>query len=252
MPSKQRNIAYDALTVFGAIMLLCYITRLWPLLLLALVGAIIATLVLLFRLPNAAEPGLVQPDQPPVQVDTERELIRMAFGIIQRRITNEILNDYPNARWVWESPNAMKSIANGEHVYVLLNKAGGYKRVCVEICDLQFVGLHYNAPTPVPDIPKADGSEDNEDPPVDEASIDEAPAGEANYGLLAFSWVDEQMLTLTALCSEAIARKETSFIISSSVLPDKESWDAICRELMRHDFPNAQIVEDGIRINTPQ
>ena len=40
--SKKRHISYEALTLLGVIMLLCFITRLWPILLLALVGAIIA------------------------------------------------------------------------------------------------------------------------------------------------------------------------------------------------------------------
>lgn len=46
--SKKRHIAYEALTLLGVVILLCFITRLWPILLLALAGAVIAAVVLLF------------------------------------------------------------------------------------------------------------------------------------------------------------------------------------------------------------
>ena len=44
--SKKRHIAYEALTLLGVVILLCFITRLWPILLLALAGAVIAAVVL--------------------------------------------------------------------------------------------------------------------------------------------------------------------------------------------------------------
>ena len=57
--SKKRHIAYEALTLLGVVILLCFITRLWPILLLALAGAVIAAVVLLFaslRKPEAVIP----------------------------------------------------------------------------------------------------------------------------------------------------------------------------------------------------
>lgn len=65
--SKKRHISYEALTLLGVIMLLCFITRLWPILLLALVGAIIAAIALLFvslRKPETVAPAPPLPPPP--------------------------------------------------------------------------------------------------------------------------------------------------------------------------------------------
>ena len=101
--SKKRHISYEALTLLGVIMLLCFITRLWPILLLALVGAIIAATALLFvslRKPETVAPA--PPLPPPPMPENEGDLVRMAFTILERRITETVLCQHPRARWVWE------------------------------------------------------------------------------------------------------------------------------------------------------
>ena len=94
--SKKRHISYEALTLLGVIMLLCFITRLWPILLLALVGAIIAAIALLFvslRKPETVAPA--PPLPPPPMPENEGDLVRMAFMILERRITEAVLCQHP-------------------------------------------------------------------------------------------------------------------------------------------------------------
>ena len=67
----------------------------------------------------------------------------MAFGSMQRRITELVTADFPNARWVWKTPNAMRNIATGNEVRILLNHAGGYREAIVVIRGLQVCSLTY-------------------------------------------------------------------------------------------------------------
>lgn len=149
-------------------MLLCFITRLWPILLLALVGAIIAATALLFvslRKPETVAPA--PPLPPPPMPENEGDLVRMAFTILERRITETVLCQHPRARWVWETQKSRKSHAYGRAAFYLLNHAAGFRRAQVVVADLQFMGLRYNTALP-PD------TRDETHKPV------EAPSGGSN------------------------------------------------------------------------
>ena len=52
----KRHMAYEALVLLGLLALLTYITRLWPILLLIILGIFIATLRLLFLSSKKVEP----------------------------------------------------------------------------------------------------------------------------------------------------------------------------------------------------
>ena len=52
----KRHMAYEALVLLGLLALLTYITRLWPILLLIILGIFIATLRLLFLSSEKVEP----------------------------------------------------------------------------------------------------------------------------------------------------------------------------------------------------
>ena len=54
--NKKRHMAYEALVILGLLALLLYITRLWPILLLVILGIFIATLRLLFLSSSKVEP----------------------------------------------------------------------------------------------------------------------------------------------------------------------------------------------------
>ena len=71
----------------------------------------------------------------------------LAYSVILRRVTELVLSEYPEARWVWEAPNAEKLIRENQEVFILLNRAGGYRRAKVVIRNLQVVGIDYNPQT---------------------------------------------------------------------------------------------------------
>ena len=116
----KRHIAYEVLTILGMLALLLFICRLWPILLLVILGIFIAALRLLFlSFPKVEE---VHPLLPPAQTEpTEQEMQDMTFGAVQKRITELVTADYPDARWVWKTPNAKSNIAAGNEVRILLN-----------------------------------------------------------------------------------------------------------------------------------
>lgn len=135
MNNKERNyrIAYEALMILAAIALLSFICRLWPIIILALVGTIIAALRLLF-LKSKTEIVVEQEKvEETAKVPEMQDVYDLAFALIQGQITKEVLSRYTGAKWVWETQTPKQKIENGEDVYVLLNGSGGYRRakVCI-------------------------------------------------------------------------------------------------------------------------
>ena len=93
--NRQRHIAYEVLVILGQLALLTYITRLWPILLLIILGIFVAALRLLFLSSQKVEPvrpllTLPPPHQPP----TEKDLQSAAYTIVQCRIRSSV----PNSR----------------------------------------------------------------------------------------------------------------------------------------------------------
>lgn len=104
----------------------------------------VAAIRLLFLSGNRVDPVEPQPLLPaPIPAPTESDLRKLAQSLITSRITTLVLNEYPNARWIWEAPNAFELIELGEEVYILLNRAGGYRKAKVIIQNLQVIGLQY-------------------------------------------------------------------------------------------------------------
>ena len=159
----KRHMAYEALVILGLLALLTYMTRLWPILLLVILGIFIATLRLLFLSSKKVEPvkptlALPPPSQPPVETDMQS----MAYAIIQRRITQILRDRFPEVRWIWENPKAKDDILAGNPVYVLLNRAGGYRRGRVVLQNLTVMDVVFEEvgpkkdetnPNPAPRIP---------------------------------------------------------------------------------------------------
>ena len=163
--------------------------------------------------------------------ETEADLLRRAFGLIQRRIGEHLAGAYPEARWIWDCLNPRARIAEGDHVYIRLNHAGGYRRAEVLITRLQFKGLRFDAISePAPP---------HEEPP-------EEP-GETDYSYLAYEWVAAHAMELDARANEAAGRGETELIIPADELPDPAGWQAVCEELMRNGFNEAVVTETGIK-----
>jgi len=236
-------MAYEALVLLGMLALLTFICRLWPILLLIILGIFAAVIRLLFLSSRKIEVIVPLPLLPePVKETTEKDVQVLAYSVILRRVTELVLSEYPEARWVWEAPNAEKLIQESQEVFILLNRAGGYRRAKVVIRNLQVVGIEYN---PQVEENAVLEPEDNAPEPEEEPEVQ-------NYELLAFEWADAHIFELNARCNEAIGENLSELILLAEELPVRESWADICRELIRAGLTDVQCVSEGIKINLTQ
>lgn len=237
---KQTRFVHEALIIMGVLVLLCFICRLWPILLLAILGVLIAAIRMVFlsaKKVEAVEPmPMVQPKPDPIP--TETDVKTLAYSVILRRVTELIASEYPEARWVWEAPNAKALFETGADLFVLLNRAGGYRRAKVNIQNLQVLGIEYET---------ASGP-DNQEPEQGEAELPEENEKES-YQLIAFEWAEAHIFELNTRCNEAIGQNLTELLIYADELPVKESWEDICDELGRAGLEDVQCAPEGIKIN---
>ena len=240
---QKRHMAYEALVLLGMLALLTFICRLWLILLLIILGIFAAMIRLLFLSSRKIEVIVPFPLLPePVKEATEKDVQVLAYSVILRRVTELVLSEYPEARWVWEAPNAEKVIQESQEVFILLNRAGGYRRAKVVIRNLQVVGIEYN---PQVEENAVLEPEDNAPEPEEEPEVQ-------NYELLAFEWADAHIFELNARCNEAIGENLSELILLAEELPVRESWADICRELIRAGLTDVQCVSEGIKINLTQ
>ena len=254
----KRHMAYEALVLLGLLALLTYITRLWPILLLIILGIFIATLRLLFLSSKKVEPlepvlALPVPRTPPEP--REQDFHSMAMVVIQRRISQILEAKYPNVRWVWESPRAREDIMAANKVYVILNRAGGYRRGQVLIRNLQVFDVIFENPEQRPDPAPQPPIPQPPDPPVSESDLQEVDEDDEipeDYGLIAFQWVEANIVSLNERCNEAIGQGKDHYLIRADDLPVADSWLDICKELEHNDLPGAFCCEGGIKIEFEQ
>ena len=239
-PDRKANLAFDVLVFLLALALLCFITRLWPILLLVILGIFVAALRLLFL--SAKKEEAQQPAEPVSQPQrlepSPAEIQRMAFANACNQITALLRSRYPEASWTWELPDARWRLFTGESVWILLVRAGGYHRARVCMNGLQVAELEYPQPQPAPQPEPPAPADDRPEP--------EPPA--ENFELLAFEWVEAHILELNNRCNEAVGRKATTLLLEAAELPQRESWPAICTELAKQDILNAACTPEGIWI----
>ena len=243
----KRHVAYEALVLLGMVALLTFICRLWPILLLVLLGILAAVVRLLFLSSAKAEviePLPVLPE--PARIPTEKDVRELAYSVICRRITELVLSEHPQARWIWEAPNARKLMEQNEPVFILLNRAGGYRRAKVTLNNLQVVGLHYCF--------LELGTALEPEPLLEEAVCQEEPEElkPENYELLAFEWVEAHIVELNERCNEAIGQGRNKLLLIAEELPVRESWQDICHELFRSGLEDVSCIQEGIKINLLQ
>lgn len=246
MNNKEKNyrIAHEALIVLAAITLLSFMCRLWPIILLALVGTIIAAIRLLFLKARTDEPIVSPTPEEVSKIPELKDVYDLAFSLIPEQITKEVLSRYASAKWVWETQNAKKKIENGEDVYILLNSSGGYRRAKVCMTALRVTGLEYQTQ------PEAEPVKETEQEEADEIgeSDSEEEQPQVNYELIAYEWVDAHIMELNARCNETIGEKKECLHLTPEELPAKESWENVCAELIRADLCDVECQDDGIRI----
>lgn len=254
----KRKLAYEVIIFLALMALIMLVTRIWAILFLIILGIFAAALVLLFKRSNVIE--VIEPaPEPSPRPETEKDLLRRAFGLTQRRITEEVEALHPSARWQWLTPDAMASIERDEPVSIILNGAGGYRKASVNIHNLVFKGLVYevaqtekteqSAATPPED---EDDVLDLEDIPEENGVADSEEPEPVNYEYLAFEWVDSHLLLLNNRSNEAIGQGQNTLLISEEDLPARESWQDICDQLINSDFADAVAGPAGITVSLQQ
>ena len=244
----RNNIAHEVIIFLMTLALFLFVTRIWPILFLVILGIFIAALRLLFKRTEKVE--IIEPTilPPPLRSETEKNILRPAHGLIQQRITAEVHALHPSAHWQWLTPNAMASIERDEPVRIILSGAGGYRKACVNVHNLVFRGLTFEtAQTKSLDFPRLD-AEDN----LDENSGSDDEPEVVNYAFLAFEWADAHLLDLNTRANEALGQRKTTLLISESELPVKESWPDICTQLVNSGFADATVRDDGILVSLQQ
>ena len=236
-PEKKKQLLNDVFALVMLIAVLVMIVRLWPILLLLLIGLIAYALWTLFHM--AKQP--VKPEPIPLLMlpapASEQSMLTTAFGLLQRRITEEVLIRYPDARWVWGVPDAFYQFSSGGVMTILLNGAGGYQKADVQVKELQFVGLNYG---PEPSSPAT--------PQTSDEIPEEKQPPEVDYGLLAFEWAEANLQRLNMQSNEAIAAGQNGFRIPAEELPHGDSWPTLCAELIRSGFVAAEPLANGIQV----
>ena len=241
-PEQKKQKRHEVLTIITMMVALAFIIRMWPILLLMLIGVFAYALWRLFHLEKTPvlveKPLLLSLPEPA----TEESVLSTAFALVQRRITEQVTARYPDAKWVWDVADARSRFAQGETLLIMLGRAGGYQKAVVQVNNLQFIGLSYvvaGRPGQTQTEAEAEDSDEQEQPPEQE-SVD--------YGLLAFEWVEANLQELNTRCNEVIAQGQDSFRILAGQLPHGDSWPSICKELLRNGFMSAEPLADGIQV----
>ena len=132
-PEKKKQRRCDLLTTIALFLGLVFTCRLWPLLLLMMLG--VFTYAIRALVENERQRAV--PSPPPLLAlpapISEQELISNAFGLLQRRITEELTRDFPRAKWVWGQTGARLCFAAGDDLVILLADAEGDEKTGVQI-----------------------------------------------------------------------------------------------------------------------
>ena len=234
MQETRQSPVMGSLKIIGLLLLACYVCRFWPMLIFVIIYGIASIVYALVKDRKQRKAPSLPPLPESMPAATEQDVLTLAYSLICQRVTALVTADYPSARWVWESPNARQLIQEGNDVFILLNRAGGYGRAQVIIQNLQVIGVRYGAvpaPAPAKNTPPAEP---------------ENPA-DNDYSLLAFQWVDAHTADLTARCAQAKQNGLNHVLVPETELPIAQSWQDICAELARAGF-KAQMLAEGIKI----
>lgn len=255
----QRHMAYEALVILGMLALLLFVCRLWPILLLVILGIFAAALRLVFLSSPKVQP--IRPEQQTAASSAPQRAVEsqsaaqnaedaQSFGDLQTRITRWVRQEYPNARWVWKYPNSKARFQRGEELAILLNRAGGYREAVIHLQGKRLFEIQYLcAPVDNPRLqhPEEAASPQEEQPSMKEAASQPEPSQPEDYSLAAFEWVEAHLEELNILCNECIAQKQDFLLLTGGDLPEPAAWPALCHELLRNGL-SCHMEEEGVRI----
>lgn len=252
----QRHMAYEALVILGMLALLLFVCRLWPILLLVILGIFAAALRLVFLSSPKVQP--IQPEQQTAASSAPQRAVKsqrtaqnvedtLSFGELQTQVTRWVRQEYPEARWVWKYPDAKARFQRGEDVAILLNRAGGYREASILLRGQRLFEIRYLCAPAEKLQPEESASPQEEQPTLEEAASQPEPSQPEDYSLAAFEWVESHLEELNTLCNECIAQKQDFLLLTGGDLLEPAAWPALCHELLRNGL-SCHMEEEGIRI----
>lgn len=243
MKHKEKNgqITADILILYGVLLLLSFICRIWPVILLAILGLFTVMIRMLFlslsyKSRNEGADVEISTGSISRPVYTKGGLELAVFHDFEDQITEFVLSRHKDASWVFEKSDIRNRIFTGGDVYILLNNAGGYKRARVIYQGLKVYGLKY--------VDGHDHTDMGEAP--DDIGVSEIPI--VNYSMIAFEWCDAHLSEINARCEKAFEKDLKELLIPVEELPVPESFEDICKEIVRRLDREAKIMTDGIMI----
>lgn len=252
----QRHMAYEALVILGMLALLLFVCRLWPILLLVILGIFAAALRLVFLSSPKVQP--IQPEQQTAASSAPQRAVKsqrtaqnvedtLSFGELQTQVTRWVRQEYPEARWVWKYPDAKARFQRGEDVAILLNRAGGYREASILLRGQRLFEIRYLCAPAEKLQPEESASPQEEQPTLEEAASQPEPSQPEDYSLAAFEWVESHLEELNTLCNECIAQKQDFLLLTGGDLPEPAAWPALCQELARNGL-SCRVQEEGVQI----
>ena len=237
----QRHFWHEAIVLLGLVCLVCYLCRLWPIVILLIIMMVIAGLRLLYLMIREVreERSELRHQNLPAPIEFEDAV----FAGIQRQISERLARQYPNVRWIWEEANAKERIMNRHPVHIMLNKAGGYCRALVEIRNNIVTKIVFDAALQLPKLDPPNSEETKVLTKEPEPMKDDKPV---NYSLMAFEWVENNVITLNDKVNEEIGKKRTQYLIPAVELPEKACWQDLCKELKRNGIKQVACTDLGI------
>ncbi len=240
MKNQNKNDSVGELGVcFSLILVAILILRFW----IFLIPILAVTLIIKIRKCYKINHTLSQNQ---VELSNEEESDKELGWYIEllKSITNQVQNEFPGAKWVWGQANAKKSVMDGNEVYIILNQSGGYRRAKVIIENFRLVCLDFI----VAEACQEEQPEENELLNLSTGEMIDRGEDRQNYELLAYDWVQSNIMRLNDNYNEAIGRGETEQLIPTEELPVKDSWIHICKELVREGIKEVECVSEGIKI----
>lgn len=240
MNNKDKKIQRTAksLALFGAVAILSLAFRLWPvfilaMFLLAVSGIRYACLIKKETAEQSEETVCVHHETEKPEAKRKESLQDLMTGSINKLMADR----YPGEDWIWEYPDPVGRLKNGKDVCIILFGTGGFREAKVVFLGYSATALEFPEETA-------------EEPAVCDLSpqVRSAAAVVTDYGLIAFEWTDAHIMELNGRCNDAIGRGEKELVLEPAELPVRESWKAVCEELLRVGVKSAECREDGIAI----
>lgn len=224
-----------AIIGLGIALFVTVLFRFWILFFVAL-SLLIGAIVWMRILKSKAKKNEIQP----VEKEDCNEVIdnQMSIG---EQVSMYVRMQYPEAKWIWAQSDTAERIAAGDEVFILLNRAGGYRRARVILKDNLVSAIEISKVSEQPKTEQNNVSVSQESKPQ-----------AVNYELIAFEWVEEHICKLNERLNDVIGNGNSEMILTVEELPVSESWASVCKELKRVGIPFAECIENGIKIKLKQ